>query len=66
MENVTYFMLWRLQLCYVNRPNYGKRNNIFHALQIRSVKRPNHGKRNICHALENAYMLGELSELWET
>jgi hypothetical protein len=65
MENVTYFMLWRLQLCSVNCPSYGKRN-IFHALQIRFVKRPNYGKRNMFHALENAYMLCELSELWET
>jgi hypothetical protein len=32
MENVTYFMLWRLQLSCVKRPNYGKRN-IFHDLE---------------------------------
>jgi hypothetical protein len=32
LENVTYFMFWRLQICSVKRPNYGKRN-IFHALE---------------------------------
>jgi hypothetical protein len=32
MENVTYFMLWRLQIRSVKRPNYGKRS-IFHALE---------------------------------
>jgi hypothetical protein len=32
MKNVTYFVLCRLQICSVKRPNYGKRN-IFHALQ---------------------------------
>jgi hypothetical protein len=32
MENVTYFMLWRLQICSVKHPNYRKRT-IFHALE---------------------------------
>jgi hypothetical protein len=32
MENVTYFMLWRLLICDVKRPKYGNRN-IFHALE---------------------------------
>ena len=31
-EFVTYFMLWRLQICSVKRPNYGKRS-LFRALQ---------------------------------
>jgi hypothetical protein len=30
LENVTYFMFRRLQICSVKRPNYGKRN-IIHA-----------------------------------
>jgi hypothetical protein len=32
MGNVTYFMLWRLRICAVTRPNYGKRN-VFHVLE---------------------------------
>jgi hypothetical protein len=32
MENVSYFILWELQICSVERPNYGKRN-IRHALE---------------------------------
>jgi sulfur relay (sulfurtransferase) complex TusBCD TusD component (DsrE family) len=60
-------MLWRVQVCSVKRPYYGKRN-IFRALRlpICSVYRPNYGKRNIFHALETADMLCEAPELWKT
>jgi hypothetical protein len=67
MENVAYFMLWRLHICSVKRPNYGKRI-IFHALQAADMlcEAPELWKRNVRRALEAADMLCEAAELWKT
>ena len=67
MENVAYFMLWRLQICSVKRPKYRKRN-IFRALQAADMlcEAPELWKRNVRRALEAADMLCEAAELWKT
>jgi hypothetical protein len=67
METVTYFMLWRLQVCCVNRPNDGKVTYfMLWTPQICSAQRPNYWKRIIFHGLETADMLCEAPELWKT